>query len=64
MTANGTSRFRYWTVLVVPVADMQGNREQDFWYRYQQLACSGPKMKPPCKLHTVEYWDTVRARAV
>ena len=59
MNANGTSKYRYWTVTIVPVADMEGNREQNVWYRYQQLACSGPQMKPPCTLHTPPmYWDT------
>ena len=45
VVANGT-RFRYWSVLVVPVADMKGSREQDFWYRYQQVQCAGPRMRP------------------
>ena len=50
---------RYWTNLIVPVADMAGNREQNVWSRYQQLECSGPLMKPPCVLHTPPmYWDT------
>ena len=59
MNPNGTSQFRYWTVTIVPVADMQGSREQNIWYRYQQLACSGPQMMAPCTLHTAPmYWDT------
>jgi phage tail protein X len=59
-SANGSSPFRYWTKFVVAVPDMQGNREQDVWYRFQQIECSGPQMKPPCTLHpnTVMYWDT------
>ena len=59
MRVNNTPTYRYWTTFVAAVPDMAGNREQDFWYRYQQIECSGQQMKPPCKLHThPEYWDT------
>ena len=59
MQDNGTSRFRYWTALIVPVADMGSSREQSSWTRYQQVACSGPQMKPPCKqVGEPQYWDT------
>ena len=60
MVSNGSSQFRYWTKFVVAVADMQGNREQDVWSRYQQIECSGPEMKPPCTLRpdSVVYVDT------
>lgn len=51
MQPNGTSKFRYWTVTAVPVADMQGSREQSVWFRYQQIECSGLNKKPPCKMH-------------
>eukprot|EP00729_Bicosta_minor_P023545 gene23545-10381_t len=47
MQPNGTSKFRYWTVTAVPVADMQGSREQSVWFRYQQIECSGLNKKPP-----------------
>ena len=59
MVDNGTSTNRYWSVMVVAVPDMEGNREQDFWYRYQQVSCAGAQMRPPCRLHGVpEYWDS------
>ena len=63
MVDNGTSTFRYWTTFVVPVPDMttngQQNREQFQWTRYQQMECSGPEMKPPCKLITAPaYWNS------
>ena len=56
-TANGTE-WRYWSNFIVPVADMQGSREQSVWQRFQQIECSGPQMKPPCKLvpNSVEYY--------
>ena len=36
MLPNGTSQFRHWTVMAVPVPDMKGRREQGVWLRYQQ----------------------------
>ena len=57
MVDNGTSTNRYWSVMVVAVPDMEGNREQDFWYRYRQVSCAGAQMRPPP--HGVpEYWDS------
>lgn len=36
MLPNGTSRFRHWSVMAVPIPDMKGRREQGVWLRYQQ----------------------------
>ena len=60
MLDNGTSsKFRAWTKLIVPVADMKGSREQNVWSRFQQIECSGADMEPPCKLASPPmYWDT------
>ena len=61
MLGNTTaSQHRYWTKFVVAVPDMNGDREQDVWQRYQQIECSGPQMKAPCKLRpdSVMYFDT------
>eukprot|EP01052_Picozoa_sp_SAG31_P053690 SAG31_NODE_13894_length_839_cov_1.029730_1_plen_261_part_10 len=58
--SNGSSHFRYWTKFFIAVPDTEGNREQAVWSRYQQIECSGPNMKAPCRLHpnSVMYWDT------
>eukprot|EP00966_Prymnesium_polylepis_P287589 6642131-Prymnesium_polylepis.1 len=59
MLANGSSRFRYWTYVAVPVADMGGSREQSVVFRFQQLECAGADKQPPC--HLVDwplYWDS------
>ena len=59
MVDNGTSRNRYWTYTAVPVADTHGSREQAVLFRFQQLECSGPNMRPPCKmLYWPMYWDS------
>jgi hypothetical protein len=31
----------YWTMVAAPKPDMQGSREQDVWYRFQQISGSG-----------------------
>jgi len=50
---------RYWTMVASPRPDMQGGREQDVWFRFQQLRCSGARLAPPCELvGTPQYYDT------
>ena len=50
---------RYWTMIAAPTADMQGSREQSVWFRYQQVACKGASMAPPCEMvGSPQYWDT------
>jgi hypothetical protein len=41
---------RYWTYVSIPIPDMHGNREQGTWMRFQQVACAGSDMGPPCKM--------------
>ena len=51
---NATSygpEYRHWTYLNIPKADMGRSREQGTWMRFQQVACAGPDMAPPCRLH-------------
>ena len=56
---SGFTGSRYWTMLAVPVADMDGGREQSVWFRFQQIACAGEDFSPPCKLHgKAQYYDT------
>ena len=51
---------RYWTYMNIPKPDMGTSREQGTWMRFQQVACAGPGMLPPCRLHDWPmYWDTM-----
>ena len=51
---------RYWTYLNIPKADMGTSREQGTWMRFQQVACAGANMTPPCRLlDWPMYWDTM-----
>ena len=64
MTDNLTSVNRYWTYMALATPDIcptpaNGCREQDVLFRFQQLECSGPKMKPPCKMiDWPMYWNS------
>ena len=50
---------RYWDMIAAPVPDMKGSREQGVWFRFQQVACSGPDGKGNCVLHDAPlYFDT------
>jgi hypothetical protein len=58
---------RYWTIMQVPVQEQECdpkqnqvcNPEQNVLIRFQQVACSGADMKPPCKAHGWPmYWDS------
>ena len=55
--ANPLDQHRYWTYVNIPQPDASGNREQATWMRFQQVQCSGPAMRPPCKLID---WPMVR----
>lgn len=51
---------RHWTYMNIPKADMGTSREQGTWMRFQQVACAGPDMAPPCRLlDWPMYWDTM-----
>ena len=58
---------RYWTVMQVAVQaqecnaqqDQTCNPEQNVLIRFQQVVCTGPDRKPPCKIHGWPmYWDS------
>ncbi len=39
--------------------DMQGSREQQVWFRYQQIECAGSSLHGNCALvGRPQYWDT------
>ena len=55
----GSTGSRYWTMVAAGTPDMRGSREQQVWFRYQQMQCAGVDMAPPCKLvGKPQYWDT------
>jgi len=39
--ALGAGAARYWTMIAAPVPDGGGRREQDVWFRFQQIDCTG-----------------------
>jgi hypothetical protein len=50
---------RYWTMVASPTPDMRGSREQQVWFRFEQVECAGLAMRPPCKMvGAPQYWDT------
>lgn len=49
----------YWTMVAGGNPDMAGSREQQVWFRFQQIWCHGPEMQPPCQLDGApQFWDT------
>lgn len=64
MHDNMTSVNRYWTYFAAATPDIcptpaNGCREQEVLFRFQQLECSGPNKKPPCKMvGWPMYWNS------